>query len=118
MKTTHRKAVTAYVTLKGMGMKAAGMTAFSLFKLKKELETVVQFQSEQEMKLVEKYKGEVMETGAIRIADPEQRKAFEKEYRELGNVECEIDGIEVSIDQIPEITMQEIEALDGLVKFS
>ena len=119
MKTTHKRAIQAYIVLNQMGRKVSGRTAYALFLLKNELKTVVDFQSEEEAKLTEKYGGQITEEGAIVIADKEKAAAFRKEYAELGNMECEIKGepATVDLDAAPEVTMQEIEALDGLVKF-
>lgn len=117
MKTNHRKALGAYATIQRMAQKVSGRTAFTMFKLKQELAGIVQFQSEEEIKLVEKYGGSIDEKGSITIPDDEKRKEFLKEYKELGDVECDVNEVEIQIDSLPEITMQEIEALDGFVKF-
>lgn len=117
MKTNHRKALNAYAMIQRMAQKVTGRTAFALFKLKQELAGIVQFQREEELKLVEKYGGSIDEKGSITIPDDEKRKEFLKEFNALGEVECEINQVEIQIDSIPEITMQEIETLDGFVKF-
>ena len=40
-----------------------------------------------------------------------------KEKEELGNLECDVVPVEIDLDSVPEITMNEIEALDGFVIF-
>ena len=57
--------------------------------------------------------------GQIIIEDPEKRAAFQKAMGELGAMECEIkaEPVKVSLDRNPDITLGEIEALDGFVKF-
>ena len=115
---TQQRAVVAYGTLAGMGQKVSGKTAFSLFKLKQTLRGIVDFQSEEEMKLVKKYGATVTDDGRILPGDdPEKFKKLLKEKAELNEMECEIDPAEIRLDDIPEITMNEIEALDGFVIF-
>lgn len=116
---TQSEAVRAYITIVGMSKKVAGKAAFSLFRLKTALQPVVDFQTEQEQNLIEKYAGEVNDKGQVMIKDPEQREKFLAEHTELLNLPCEpeILPVTVTIDSAPEITMQEIEALDGFVNF-
>ena len=117
MKIKQKKAINAFTTLSQMGKKITGKTAWDLYRLKQRLKEAVDFQSEEEMKLVEKYGGSVDEAGRIQIPD-ENREAFMKDFTELGELECEID-LEVTADlnNIRDINMAEIEALDGIVQF-
>lgn len=118
MKTQH-EAVIAYATLIRLGPKVTGKTAFALFKLKQSLQATVTFQSEEEMKLVEKCGGTVSENGRIDFSDKAKQDEFLKEQKELLNMECDpdIQPVKVSIDAIPDITMADIESLDGFVIF-
>lgn len=117
MKTTQRKVVDAYAVLNQMGRKVTGKTAFALFRLKKQMKEIVEFQGEEEVKLVEQYGGKITEDGRILFGDKEMRTAFQMEQRKLGDMECEIDPIVIGTGEIPQITMEEIEALDGIVNF-
>lgn len=115
---TQNRAVVAYTTIMNMGQKVSGKPAFALFKLKQTLKGIVEFQSEEEMKLVEKYGATVTEDGRILPGDDAEKFAeLVKEKEELGNMECDVVPVEIDLDSIPEITMNEIEALDGFVIF-
>ena len=107
----------AYNALDGMGKKVTGKIAFKLFGLKKKLEEIVQFQLEEEKKLIEKYEGVVNESGLIRFANPEKSAEFFREKKELYGMDYDIEAIEVDIDSVPDVTLEEIEALDGIVVF-
>ena len=109
--------IEAYNALDGMGKKVTGKTAFKLFGVKKKLEEIIQFQLEEEKKLIEKYEGTVNESGLIRFANPEKSAEFFREKKELYSVDYGIDAIEVDIDSVPDVTLEEIEALDGIVVF-
>ena len=113
----HIDAIKAFSMINKMGNKVTGKTAYEMFKLKTELKKIVDFQSEEEMKLVDKYGGIVEQNGLIVISDGENRYKFQQEHIELGNLECDIKPIDVELDRIPEITMEEIEALYGFVNF-
>ena len=112
---TQGNAIVAFGAINRMGARATGNVAFTLFRLKKELKTIVEFQSEEEQKLIEKYKGAVTENGVIVVQ--ENRDEFFKEREKLRAMECDIEPVDVPMSGIPEITLAEIEALEGFVKF-
>jgi hypothetical protein len=99
-------------------MRVTGTVAFSLFKLKKELKQYVDFQGEEQDKLVKKYGGEIADNGMIMIADAKKKEEFDKADRELGEMECEITPVRIPAGLVPDITLAEIEALDGFVEFT
>lgn len=120
MKTTQKKAIAAFATLTVMGQKPMdSLTAYKLFKLKKALTDVVEFRTQQEMKLVEKHGGTVTETGQVRIEDENARKEYAKDYRELEQLECEVnvERVEMSLQNFPQMTIQEIESLEPFINF-
>ena len=117
MKNTHKQAINAYNILTSLGKRVTGKTAYDLFQLKLNLKSIYDFQSEEELKLVEKYHAKVKDNGSVVIDDPEERKAFIEEREKLENLECDIDHITLAIDDIPDITMNEIEALYSFVDF-
>ena len=119
MVQTQKQALSAYAALQRMGRKATGKAAFTLFRMKQKLKEIVEFQAEEERKLVEKHDGKISEEGMILIADAEERKAFGEEQKELYDMEIEpaIEPVTVKLDGLPEINMEEIEALDGFVQF-
>jgi len=118
MKITQDKAIMGYRALLGLGEKVTGSTAFDLFLLKGELKTVFDFRVEEENKLIDKCGGKMTEEGRVIFADPKKRILFEKESAELDKMEHEIKNeVTILLSAAPTITMQEIEALDGIVTF-
>ncbi len=113
---TQGDAVKAYGTIIRMGQKATGAAAFVLFKLKKQLQEIFDFQREEEQKIIEKCGG-VSEQGMILISDPEKRAECIRQLKELHALECEIQPVQIQASAIPEINLDEIEALDGFVEF-
>ena len=118
MKTTQRRAVLAHRIIQRMSMRVAGKAAFSLFRLKKQLKEIMDFQGEEQEKLVKKYGGAIADNGMILIADQEKRKEFDQEDKELGAMECEIQPVDIRAKDVPDITLEEIEILDGFVNFT
>ena len=116
---TQGQALKAYTALMGMGKKAVGKAAFSLFRMKSQLKTVIDFQAEQEQAMVERNGGKITEDGKILFAEVDQRKAFATERAELEQMEIEpaIPEITLKAKDIPDINMDEIEALEGFIKF-
>jgi len=119
IRTTQQKVIAAYTTLTALRKKVRGKDALDLFYLKNRLQENIDFQAEEEAKLVADHGGKVTDGGQIIIEDPEKRASFQKAMGELGAMECEIkaEPVKVSLDRNPDITLGEIEALDGFVKF-
>ena len=118
MKITQGQAVSAYAVIKSMGRRQLQTgTAFQLFRLKKKLEDVVEFQIEQENNLAESLGGTI-ENGRLNVPD-ERLKEYTERHKEISDTECEIDTekVTLSIGEIPAITIDEIEALDPVITF-
>lgn len=116
MKTKQGKAVQAYVTLQMMGKKQINnFTAYKLYRLKKDLQQVVEFQSEQEEKLIQELGGTV-ENGQLNVPEGKGPE-FNQKHRELEEMECEIDRDKITIwmKELPQISISEMEALDEFV---
>ena len=114
---TNRQALTAYTTICRLGQRASGKAAFALFRLKRQLKEVVDFQGEEQEKLVAQCGGKIAETGLILIDDEEQQKRFREMDDELGRMEVDLQPIELPENSVPDITLAEIEALEGVVNF-
>ena len=114
---TQGDAVRAYGAITRMGSKATGAAAFTLFRLKKGLQEIFEFQNEQEKELVQKFGGQLIENGLVVIADKEKREQFQAEVEKLHGMECDIQPVTIPAAAIPEISLAEIEALDGFVIF-
>lgn len=114
-----QQALTAYTTIIGLGKRATGKSAFALFKLKSRLKELVDFQSEEEMKLIEKHHGKLEANGFVTFEDDEERTKFVKERGELAymDIDPEIAPVTINPEQIPDINIEEIEALNGFVEF-
>lgn len=119
MAQTQLRALIAYAALTRMGQKATGKAAFSLFRMKQKLEQVVRFQGEQEKTLAEKHGTKIMEDGTLIFPDDKEKAAFMEDKKALYDMEIEpaIETIKVPIDKLPEINMEEIEALNGFIEF-
>lgn len=119
MKTTMDNVLSAFGALNRVRNQVRGKTALDLFHLKNMLKESVDFQVEEEQKLVDEYGGLITDAGSIIIADKEKRAAFLKARKELGEMECEVktDPVRVDLDKNPDITMEDIEQLDGFVIF-
>ena len=117
MNTTQGKAVGAFAALTTMARRiTSNFTAYKLFKLKKALQDVVDFQSEQEQKLVTELGGTVTETGMIVLED-KNKAEYSRKHKELEAMECEIDWkpVVMYIKELPDISVAEIEALDEFI---
>lgn len=114
-----KQVLKAYIVLISMGTKATGKTALSLFRLKNRLKELVDFQAEEEVKLAKKHGGEILDNGTIKFDDDEQKRQFLDEKAALGemDIDPEIEPARVQIDAVPEITLSDIESLDGFVIF-
>lgn len=120
MKTTQGKATAAYVTLANMGARTLpANTAYRLFKVKKALLNAYEFEVEQEKKYMEECQGELDGTGMITFKDVESRKAFEEKKKEMHEVEIdvEMEVPTVPLGEMKEVSMLELESLEGFVNF-
>lgn len=120
MKSTQGKAIKAYLALQTMGQnKLPSTTAYKLFRLKKALQDVVEFQTEEEKKLVDECGGTVTESGTIIIEDAEKRREYAEKRKELDGMECDVNynQIKLSSAEIREMSINEMESLDGFVDF-
>lgn len=119
MKTTQDKVLTAYSALMRIRKVVRGRDALDLFHLKNQLQENIDFQSEEEMRLIEEYGGTVTNEGIVLIADDEKKRAFAKAIGDLRKMEVEVkaDKPIIHLEQNPEITMEDIEQLDAFVTF-
>ncbi|MBR4352717.1 MAG: hypothetical protein IKQ01_06565 [Bacteroidales bacterium] len=120
MQTTQKKAVAAYLALSMMARKPMNsFAAFKLFRLKKALADIVEFQSDQEHKLVEELGGSITETGEILLEDKEKRAEYASRHRELEEMECEIDTkrIIMTMKELPDLSLADMEALDEFIEW-
>lgn len=120
METTQGKAIAAFTTLSQMARKPMNsFAAFKLFKLKKALAPIVEFQSEQEQKIVGELGGIISETGTILIEDIEKRREFIRRQKELGDMECDIETGKIVMmpKELPELSLSDMEALEEFIEW-
>lgn len=118
METTQGKAVLAYTTIAQMSRKPMpSFAAYKLFRLKKALAPVVEFQSEQEQKMVDEFGGRITENGMILIEDTDKRRAFAEKHKELDGMTCEVETgkIEMHMKELPDLSVADMETLDDFV---
>ena len=119
IKTTLGKAVTAIMTINRVRQKIKGHDALNLFHMKNMLKEQLDFMSEEEEKLVKEFGGVIAENGLVIIADTDKKAEYSKAHKELEDMECEIrtEPLTMSLDKNPDITLEDIEQLDGFVNF-
>ena len=104
--------------------KCAYGLALALVRLKKALREEAAFYLEQERALARKYgqtddKGHLVMTrpGAFAFRDPGERENYDRERRELGETETEVDISPVKAQPPAEIAPAALEALEGFILF-
>ena len=119
IKTTQGKVVTAVAAINRIRQRVKGHDALNLFHLKNKLQEQVDFQAEEEQKLIDEFGGKVADNGMVLIDDAEKRKAFQEEYMKLLELDVEIETspLSMSLDRNPDITLEDIEQLDGFINF-
>ena len=120
MITTQGKALSAYTTLLMMSKKPMNsLSSYKLFKIKKALADIVEFQAEQERKLVANYGGSVNENGRVMFTDKTQEAEYGKAFKELQTLECEVnvEPIEMNPVEIPDMSISEIEILSPFIEW-
>lgn len=126
MKTTQKKAISAYNALVEIGKLPFPIRdALNLLKLKKALETTYEFQTQEEQKLVDEYHPTV---DGNRITMPydenneevkNRAKEFFQKLADLNKMEIEvdIDPAHISIPEEISIAPDTLMALDGFVEW-
>lgn len=120
METTQGKAVAAYSTIARIGQKPMpSFAAYKLFRLKKALAPVVEFQSEQEVKKVEELGGKISESGLIQIEGKGKRSAYNEWHKELENLPCDVmtERISMVMKELPEMSVADMDSLDEFIEW-
>lgn len=120
MKIKNFKIIKAYIALMKLENETLKVTeAMELFRLKKKLSDHFEFYRDQEKKYSEQYGDKVNEDGTIVFTDNNKKFEFVQKMNELNDMDIEIDIHEVSVTSNDiNISMSDIEALDGFVKFA
>ena len=120
MKVKQGKAIPAMATINSIGQKSMkSTTAYKLFRLKKALESIIEFQVEQEQKLIDEFGGTINQNGMVHFDDKDIGIKFTERRNELTNMECdlEIEKQDISMSEIPEISIAGIESLDEFINW-
>lgn len=121
MKSTLGKVVTAAKALNSIGQaQMDNGTAWALYNLKKAMHGPVEFQTEQEMKIVEELGGKVEEGGKINFDKaPEKMITFLQRRNELELMECEVKTkkVVISIKKLPRVSPADMEKLDDFIEW-
>lgn len=121
MKTTQKNVMAAFLVIAKMQTKPMpSLTAYKLFKLKKALADNVEFQAEEEKKLVDELKGTISPDGNITFEKPVDQVAFLSKRAEMEKLECDIGIKRVTFkaDELPELSVADIEALDDFIELT
>lgn len=119
MKTTQERVLIAYAGLGAIRQKVKGVDALSVFHLKTQLEENVNFQIEEEHRLCDEYGGSVNAVGSFEFKDESKRPEFNQAVRELREMEVDLkaDIPTISLSRCPEITLEDIEKLNGFINW-
>ena len=115
------KLARAYKVLNDLGQqRLPSMIAYKLFKLKKQLQPVWDFQVEQEQQIFEMYPPVQKEDNAFKFESPEQKKGFLDAFDELNNMESDLEITPINVPLLPEMRLSgnDLEILEDLVFFT
>lgn len=119
MKIKQKQAVQAFTSLVTIARKPMpSFAAYKLFRLKKKLKDVVEFQTEQENSIVEELGGKVLENGSVLFEDKSKYPEFAARQRELDDMECEVEGDEkivMVMKELPELSIADLENLEPFI---
>lgn len=121
METTQGKAVNAFMAITRLASSPMpSFAAYKLFKLKKLLRDAVEFQTEQEKKLVDEMGGTVNDSnGRVMFDDPEKYLEFSMRQKELQEMEYEVDSekLIMYMKELPNISIADIETLEPFIEW-
>ena len=119
IKTTMGKIYAAFLGINQIRNQVRGMDALHLFHMKNMLKESVDYMAEEDVRMVTDAGGVITETGLVIIADKEKQKEYVKARKELDDMETEIqtDPVVILISRCPDVTVEQIERLEGFVIF-
>lgn len=94
---------------------------WALYSLRKALAQHYEFQTQENNRLLEKYKGKYDPTTKLIIFEtPDIAKEFSDEHNALDNLEIDlkVDKQKLSLNDIPKITVKQIEDLEDFIEFT
>ena len=117
-----KRAASAYIALFRLNDVQLNIKdAYSVYKMKKQLEDSYQFMTEQEQKIVDQYNGVILGNGNIQFASSEIAEKAKNEMQALNDLEIDLDitPISITLDAIRDGMMSpsDMESLEGFVSF-
>ena len=95
--------------------------SYQLFKIRKRIDELFEFEVGQEKMLVEKYNGSIQDNGGILFDSKDISEAFSKEVKALLETEVdeEVEPVEIDTDKVEDISIapELMLKLDGFVNF-
>lgn len=93
--------------------------SYKVFKLKRMLQPCWDFQLEKEKEIFTNYTPESIDGSNFKFDTPEKTKAFKESFDELANMDTDVEfqPIKIQISDKFNVSVNEIEALDGFVIF-
>lgn len=91
-----------------------------LYQVRKELTPHYEFQVQENKRLLEQYNGQYdANTNKINFETAELAQDFQREHNDLDNLEIELNVIKpsLSLKDIPNITVHQIETLEDFIEF-
>lgn len=122
MESTYRKVISACSTLIVLGRKQIPTpTAYRLYKLRQKLKSLTEFITERENAMADEMDVKVND-GVFQFPDEETKAKFIKAHDEFLDAPCDVEVEEqvIKLADLPdklEISMNEIESLDGFIRF-
>jgi len=96
-----------------------GTTAFKIFKLRKALKEIYDFQAEEEKRIFADYGASFNEDGSIVLEDMEKAEEFVAKITEMSEIEHdEIIPVSIPARCFDNISVEEMEKLDGVIEFT
>ena len=94
--------------------------SYKLYKLKIALQKAWDFQVDSERKLIDEFKPNALDDGRLQFADVDSAQAFDSRVREVLDMDSDIEITPITLPLIDgmSITPDNIEKLEGIVKFT
>lgn len=119
IKTIQGKAIQAYKVIEKLsGGNMPLPVAYKFFKMRKALMPQYEFQIEEERKLLEKC-GAIHQDGSWMFESEQGKNEFIELLDKIGKIEVDVDMEKqsISLDTNIELSIEDMEALDGFVNF-
>lgn len=97
-------------------IKLPAAISLKLYRFKNKLKEYYDWQSEEEKKIFEEY-GAKFEDGKITLEEENKIQEFAERLNSMGSIEVDIDKMEIPVEVFGEISVEDLEILDGIFEF-